>query len=147
MSLKDHPLFQKFLSLELPVENYAIIGSAPMYAHGLKKELHDIDVLARGKAWELAKKYHQNSQSYYGDNEVSVYLGDIEIFDRWEPGDWDTDKIIDGADIIEGLPFAKLIYVAQYKKMMSRDKDKRDLKALEDYFNKLEKEDDKHKLQ
>ncbi len=38
----------------MPAGDWALHGSAPMLAHGLLSEIHDIDIVARGAAWEAA---------------------------------------------------------------------------------------------
>jgi len=52
--VNNHPLIKKLLSLDLPPEDYAVFGSGPMFAHGIKDLGHDIDVIARKKAWKKA---------------------------------------------------------------------------------------------
>lgn len=66
MSLKDNSLFKKLISLNLPTEDFAVFGSGPMFAYGLRKSIHDIDLIARGQAWEKAKTLGQEHQDKCG---------------------------------------------------------------------------------
>lgn len=56
--------------------------------------------------------------------------GLIEFSQGWISDDWDADDLIDGAEIIQGLPFARLSDVLAYKQALSRPKDLRDITLL-----------------
>jgi len=56
VKIKSNVLVKKLLKIGLPVKDYAIFGSGPMYAHGIKTLGGDIDIIARGKAWKMALK-------------------------------------------------------------------------------------------
>lgn len=118
-------------SLDLPTEDYAIFGSCPMAAHGLKEHCHDIDIIARNAAWERTKKLGEVQVAPMGDKVVRLRQGTVEIFDGWAPGPWDTDELIDTADTIDGLPYVNLPNVLAWKKRMMRRKDVHDIKTLE----------------
>jgi hypothetical protein len=45
-------LFDKLRTLGLPVGDYAVFGSGPLVVRGLTREYRDLDVVARGAAWE-----------------------------------------------------------------------------------------------
>jgi hypothetical protein len=47
--------FGKLRALNLPTADYAIFGSGPLAVRGLIEEMHDLDVVARGTAWEQVK--------------------------------------------------------------------------------------------
>lgn len=135
--IKDTPLIQDLLSLDLPTEDYAIFGSGPMFAHGIKDLGHDIDILARGSAWEKAITLNKPKLSKLGfDQVVELFEGKIEIFDGWAPGEWDTDKLIDTADVIEGIRFISLENVVKWKKIIGREKDFEHIKMIENYLVK-----------
>jgi hypothetical protein len=59
---------------------------------------------------------------------VRLEGGTIEIFDGWLG--WDADAIIDGAETIEGLPFARLEDVQAYKLHHGRPKDLEHVRPL-----------------
>ncbi len=56
----------------------------------------------------------------------------IQFSPGWISGDWDTDDLIDRAEIIQGLPFAQLTDVLAYKQKLNRPKDRPDIKELLD---------------
>jgi len=87
--ITSHPLIKKLLSLNLPSEDYAIFGSGPMFAHGIKDLSHDVDIIARGKALDKASK-------------IKFFDSQIEVFDNWGPGDWSIrEKDRDHIKLIE----------------------------------------------
>jgi predicted nucleotidyltransferase len=61
MNISEENFSEKLLSLlkslKLPTEDFAVFGSGPMYAHGIKELGHDLDLIARGVAWEKAKEH------------------------------------------------------------------------------------------
>ncbi|MFI9807443.1 hypothetical protein ACIHEJ_24285 [Streptomyces sp. NPDC052301] len=53
----------------------------------------------------------------------------IEIMDRWTEG-WSTDRLIDDADVIEGVPFMRLGDILRWKIAAGRPKDRADVGAV-----------------
>lgn len=139
MKLKDNPLFAKLISLDLPKDDYAVFGSGPLYAHGLREEIHDIDMIARGEAWKKALTLGEVGVPKSGDGRVVVIGEDeIEVLDKWGPGEWDTDELIDTAEEIEGIRFVTLATVLKWKKMLMRPKDLVDIERIEKYLESLQ---------
>ena len=113
--------FAKLRALELPTADYAIFGSGPLAVRGLIEEVHDLDVVARGTAWEQAKGLGEVRIAPEGDPVVWLEEGSIEVFGGWLG--WDIDMLIDNAEIIDGLPFARLEDVLAFKLSLGRPKD------------------------
>ncbi len=85
---------------------------------------HDLDLVARGKAWELAALAGTVEVPRSGVGHViSLFEGQIEVYDSWTPGDWDVNELIKTAEITEGIRFARLEDVIKWKKVMGRPKD------------------------
>jgi hypothetical protein len=130
-----HPLIDALLSLELPSEDYAVFGSGPMYAHGLKDLGHDLDIVARGAAWEKAAEKGEIKITESGDDKViELFDGFIEIFRSWAPGEWDIDALIDEAEEISGIRFVQLEKVLAWKKIKNRPKDAEHIALIEAYL-------------
>lgn len=131
--VSEHPLIQQLLRYDLPENEFAVFGDGPMMAHGLK-EVNDLDVIARGTAWSMACLLGQVSKT--PDNHVKVTLADgkIEVFDKWWPRGWDTNVLIDGAEVIDGVRFVSLPNVLRLKKMNLRPKDEDHAKMIEAYL-------------
>lgn len=120
--------------LELPAGDWAVFGSCPMAIRGLKDHCHDLDIIARGAAWEKALTLGDVVQAPMRDHVVRLHDNSIEIFDGWKPGDWDIDALIDSAELIDGIPYVQLDEVLKWKKRMLRNSDVRDIKVLEQHL-------------
>lgn len=139
---KDNPILNKLISLDLPTKDYAVFGSGPMFAHGIKDLGHDIDIIARKDAWEKATTLGLVTDAMHGGHKVVVLFdGEIEIFDGWAPGKWDVDALIDDAEKIDGIKFVSLENVIKWKTIMGREKDAIHIKMIGEYLNKKAQED------
>ncbi|MER7566457.1 hypothetical protein ABTZ93_26310 [Streptomyces sp. NPDC097941] len=131
MELSGHPLIRKLLSLNLPPKDYVIAGSGPLLAHGLRHAIGDLDLVARGAAWKLARGLADPVIAPSGCGHlVSLFQGSIEIFDRWLPGTSEPDAMIDGAEWIQGIPFSSLSEVLAWKERLNRAKDQEDIRLI-----------------
>jgi|SRR5215208_109013 hypothetical protein len=125
-------LLGKLRELDLPEGDYALFGSAPLVACGLLREVHDLDVVARGAAWDRARELGAVRTAPQGDPVVWLEGGALEIFGGWLG--WDIDALIDDAKIIDGLPFARLEDVLAFKRSYGRPKDIAHVHLIEDYL-------------
>ena len=131
--LRDEKI-KKLLSLGLPSEDYTIFGSGPLFAHKIVKEINDLDVVARGLAWEKAARVGEIKKDLYSDNVIIFFDGLITIFDGWSIGDWSVDELIDTSDIIAGIRFVQLEKVLIQKRKMNREKDIKHIRLLEEFL-------------
>lgn len=136
MDSKTQDYLSKLAKIDLPSGDWAIFGSAPMMAHGLKDKCHDLDIIARNSAWEKALTLGDVEQADMGDHVVRLFNNTIEIFDGWKPGEWNTSDLIDNAEIIDGFPYVKLVSVLEWKKRMGRTKDIKEIPIIEKYLAK-----------
>jgi hypothetical protein len=135
-SLSRHHLIRRVLDLGMPIGDFALAGSAPLLAHGLRSELGDVDVVARGEAWKVAQTFGIVEPAPSGNGSVvRIGGGEIEIFDRWISPDWPVDSLIRHADVIDGIRFVSLRDSLAWKRYLSRDKDRADIRLLEAYFH------------
>ncbi len=130
---ENRPVFQRVKNLELPMDQYALFGSAPMGIRGLKNCDHDIDIIVTKELWQLYKD--QGWEVKKLDN-GSEYLESncIELYQDWKPGDWEIPQLISAAEIIDGLPFVQLATVAAWKELSGRDKDLEHLKIIQEFL-------------
>lgn len=131
---KKDPLFIKLFSLQLPSEDFAIFGSGPLYAHGLRETINDIDLITRRSAWDIISKNTVIDLKILSHKKVVLFDGDIEAFNNWGPGEWDIDELIDSAEKIDGIKFVTLQNVLKWKKMLQRPKDIFDIEKIEEYL-------------
>jgi hypothetical protein len=108
-----------------------IAGSGPLLAHGLRNAIGDLDLVARGAAWKIVLGLADPVIAPSGCGRlVSLFQGDIEVFDRWLPGTRDPDTMIDGAQWIQGIPFCSLSEVLAWKEILNREKDQEDIRLI-----------------
>jgi hypothetical protein len=130
--LLEHPLIAELLKFDLNPDDFLIFGSGPLLAHGVRDVIHDLDIVARGSAWRWARTFGSRSEGAITGSPAARFLdGRIVFFDRWISPYWDTDELIDRADIYGGLRFARLADVLAYKRMLLRPKDIEDIEDME----------------
>ena len=122
-------LCEKLRALRLPASEYAIFGSGPLVAHGLLGEVRDIDLVARGAAWRRAAELGLTQLGTEGDPVVRLEDGRIEVFGGWMG--WDIGALIDGAQRIDGLPFARLEDVLAWKRAYGSPKNLEHARVIE----------------
>lgn len=123
-------LFGLLRSLELPVRDYAIFGSGPLIVRGIIAATNDLDIIARGPAWEQVRLVGEISR-FDDENEcVNLFDGRITFGTTWKYGSFDLDALIDTAELIDGLPFVRLEHVITYKEAADRPKDRDHLLRL-----------------
>ncbi len=117
-------LFRYVRELQLPPGDFAIFGSGPLIVRNIIPFKNDLDIICRDEAWELVQQtgqpqYLQN----YDAHIVSMLDGAITFGTSWGIGHFDIDTLIDSADILVDLPFVRLQYVIEYKKIRGLPKD------------------------
>jgi len=139
-SITKNPIIQKLLSLNLPSGDFAVFGSGPIFAHGLKDSLRDLDLIARGAAWEKAKMLGNVEETKLKFGEVVLFDEEISVFNGWFPaGKWNIDELIDSAEVIEGIRFVRLEEVLKWKRMRNAPKDAEHIRLIEEYFKEKTK--------
>ena len=118
-----HSCLDLLRSLGLPVGHHVLFGSGPLLARGWIDEVGDLDVLARGPAWERARQL--GDEVHLDEWNVTIIEIDevITIGTRWAVGEVDVDDLIDRAEMIDGIPCAPLRDVITYKRILARPKD------------------------
>ena len=135
MALSEHKLIRLLEGLALPVSDYVVTGSGPLLAHRLKGEIHDIDLVARGRAWEMAARDNRPRRSKSGLGlRIVLFGGDIEVFNHWLGGLTDIDAMIDSSELIEGVPFLSLADTLRWKRGLGRAKDLSDIALIEHHL-------------
>lgn len=124
-------MFENFLKaverLRLPKNQFAIFGSGPLSIRNLR-EANDVDLIVKEPLWdELSKKYSVMEKRL-------IKIGETEIYRDWKPWFNDVNLLIDSADIINGYRFVKLEYLLKWKQEMNREKDKIDIKIINDFL-------------
>jgi len=127
-------MFDLLQSLDLPEGAYAVFGSGPLIVRGIIEPANDLDVIARGAAWEsAAERGTLVDLPEHGVTIASLFDGAITVGTEWAIGTFEIDELIDTAEIIDGLPFVRLEHVAAYKRLAGRPKDLQHLELLAAY--------------
>jgi hypothetical protein len=130
MQSKIQRLVQELNDLDLPNKEFAVFGSGPMAIRGLK-EPGDLDVIVKQGLWDyLSAKYGVSKEESY----PVIHVGGIDFFNDWESPEYDINKLIDEADLINGVRYVKLGTVLAWKKQRNKEKDKKDVTLIEDYL-------------
>ncbi len=122
-------LFDRLRAMELPPGSYAVFGSGPLAAHGLIDELGDLDVIVVDVAWDRVQTL--GTIVMHGDDPVVELDNGLSFGRSWAYGDVDVELLIEGAEMINGLPFVRLDAVAEYKRIADRPKDLRHIELME----------------
>ncbi len=129
----EHKILEVVRSLNLPARDYAIFGSGPLLARGIIDDVNDVDIICRGKAWDIARQLGELVYlDEYDVHVVSIDNQRITIGTSWGIGEFNIDELIDTAEEIDDLPFVRLRYVVEYKKIARRPKDLEHLSRLSD---------------
>ena|ERR1700733_2579725 len=124
-------LIKLVTELDLDPHDFVIFGSGPLLAHGLRRSMRDLDVVARGAAWHRVSESGFPATGALSGAPMALFWGNrIQFSPGWISEDWDTDDLINRAEIIQGLPFAQLTDVLAYKQELYRPKDRPDIDAL-----------------
>ncbi len=122
----------KLRTLDLPAGDYAVFGSGPLLVRGIISEVGDLDVIVRGRAWEVAVETGiPLDLADHGITVANFFGGLVTVGTSWAIGDVDIEAAIDTAEDFGGLPFVRLEYVVAYKKLAARPKDLEHLRQLD----------------
>lgn len=120
----EHPYFRALAAMELPVDDFAVVGSGVLFAHGLISDPRDLDVLTRGRAWEQVKLLAEPRPMPLTPGwEIIVADGHLEFVDRWFSDVWTVDELIDDADVLHGMRFVRLEVIRATKERLGRPRD------------------------
>jgi hypothetical protein len=119
------------LELDLDHRDFVIFGSGPLLAHGLRRSIRDLDVVARGATWRRVSEHGVPSTGAISGAPMALFWGGrIQFSPEWISPEWNPDDLIDRAEITQGLPFAQLSDVLAYKQTLGRPKDRPDIAVL-----------------
>jgi hypothetical protein len=73
--------------LDLPADQFAVFGSGPLLAHGLRAEVSDVDLLAAPALWSLLSWSGPVLLTDSGIGEKVTLPGNVEVYSAWAPGE------------------------------------------------------------
>lgn len=131
-------IFEQVKSLNLPLGEYAVVGSGVMAAHGIR-DYKDIDILVTSTLYEQLKSsgWKENSDRpdlIFVEKGIFGAGRTMMTTPRYNP---DNDKLIANADVINGIAFIQLNDLVKFKKSLSRPKDLEDIALIEKYLEEI----------
>lgn len=124
----------KLKAMNLSKEDLVIYGSAPMVLRGLKEKNNDLDILVKDNLWEKLKlEYPNNIKGDYLD------IDNIS-FTHTTKGFLDNmDDVIRNSNLIDGYHILSLEETKKWKEKVGGEKHLQDVKIIDDYLSRLEK--------
>ncbi|GEM_PF-217828 len=131
--MKIDYLVEKLKKQNLKKGEYAVFGSAVLAVRGIR-EAPNIDVIVTDRLWkELLEKNHIPNEEGF------IRLGPVKISNWWfAPTRKDIPLMIREAEIIKGVPFVRLEEVRYYKSLLNREKDRNDVRLIDDFLSSTE---------
>jgi len=130
-SVLDNRFIARLIKFGLGCDDFVLFGSAPLLAYGLREDIRDLDVVTRGHAWRyVSARGIPAVGTVSGDPVTHFWGGRIQFSQGWISPAWNPDELIDNAEIIEGLRFARLTDVLAYKQVLRRPKDIADIRRI-----------------
>lgn len=133
-------ILKKIKSLHFPLGEYVVIGSGTMAVLGIR-EASDVDI-------SVTKRLHSTLRST-GEWEEEIRYGkvflkkdNIEINPalNWDTYQTTTEKAINSALIVDGVPFLNLEELKKFKTALGREKDLVDVALIDQYLSKKDLE-------
>ena len=125
-------LLDQVHELGLPADSFAVFGSGPMAAAGIR-DVNDLDLIVTPELWADLERNKPVSALEGGGHVIQI--GSIEIHNGWEPPIDEMSTLIDEAEVIGGVRFVRLEEVLKWKRKRSRPKDEADIALIEKYLD------------
>lgn len=117
--MNERDVRARLRALDLPQGDWVVHGSAVMVLHGVLASANDVDLIARGPAWQRALAL---GETVPGREDLCVVLEHgVEVWSGWLGED--VDRLIDRAENVGGVPCVSLHEVLAFKLGEDRPKD------------------------
>lgn len=132
---------QALRRLSLPDEpgTYMVFGSGPLWAHGIRTP-DDLDLIVSESVWDgLIRGGSQAVTAASGSPKIECHGGSIEIFRDWNDGTGiDVTAMMGRAERIDGIWYASLRDVLEWKRKRAKSKDAIDILLIEKHLSTRE---------
>jgi hypothetical protein len=128
-------ILEKIKTLNFPLGQYVVIGSGLLAILKIRPA-KDIDISVLPELYEKLYKSEKWQKEKRWDK-VFLKKDNIEINPQlsWSDYKTSTEEAIKSATIIDNIPFLNLGELKKFKEALGRDKDKEDIKLIDDYLN------------
>ena len=134
-------IFKEIEQLDLPANEYVILGSGVLGALGIR-DIADIDLLVSPSLFDQLRKrgWEHSTLDYEGIVRHKLTCGIAEAFADFWYGDQHPDpaSLIGNATMIKGFPFLPLAELLKIKRVLNRPKDQSDSALIENYLVRQE---------
>lgn len=127
--MNRNDIIEKLKMFPYDSKDYWVITGAAMVLYGIREVTHDIDM---GCTADMADKLEKAGYLYKitSDGNRRFKIGDdIEVFENWL-----FDKVV----TVEGIPVISVKGLMEMKQKLGREKDKRDIRLIEEYIHGTE---------
>ncbi len=133
-------IIQKIKELNLPNDQYVVIGSGTMDVLGIR-EAQDIDISVTEELFDKLKQSGKWEEfEKYGRPFLKKDVFDINKHLGWEKYSITIEEANKSALFIEDIPFMNLDELIKFKDAMGREKDFKDIGLIKEYLNKTKNE-------
>lgn len=127
-------IIDRFLQLDLPVDQCVVIGSGILDALDLRQS-RDIDIVARPDLFAVMETSGEWRVSVVR-SETKLEKDDVEVWQSWgSEGVANFSDLYENSVIVRGVHFANPEFVLAWKRQQHRDKDVNDIQLLEEYLH------------
>ncbi|MGW0949663.1 hypothetical protein ACWD4O_45030 [Streptomyces sp. NPDC002623] len=132
--------FRQLGALGLANDDFVVAGSAPMFIHGLRDHVTDLDIVTRKAGWDHAVSRARGQSlpgpehAPHGDALSLYFFGTrIEVLNAWFPSVMgEVDDLIRTAKVVGDIRFLTLENTLKWKRHLDRPKDRQDVHRLEE---------------
>ena len=124
--MNKEELFELASTLDISKEEYSILSGGALVSHGLREQTNDLDIDITQNGFELLKKkfniklINEEKKHYKVSDKIECFL---------------VDKLESNIVFIDNYPCESLISIYNFKKKMNREKDQKDILAIEKFLN------------
>lgn len=129
--LTKQDIIEKMLALDLPLDQYVIVGSGSLAAHGIR-EANDIDMVVMPELFEALRRKGW-TEKIRPNGKPKLQLDQIEAMldvnkEGFQPT---TEELIERSVVIDGIRFTSLQDVRAFKVAYGREKDVFDIELID----------------
>ena len=125
--MKKADIIEKLRAFPYDTKDYWVITGGAMAMYGIREETSDIDL---GCTSELADRLEKDGFLYQIKPDGTRWFrigSDIEVYENW---------LYDSVELVDGIPVISIPGLIAMKHTIGREKDKRDLKLIDEYLDR-----------
>ena len=125
--MKKADIIEKLRAFPYDTKDYWVITGGAMAMYGIREETSDIDL---GCTSELADRLEKDGFLYQIKPDGTRWFrigSDIEVYENW---------LYDSVELVDGIPVISIPGLIAMKQTIGREKDKRDLKLIDEYLHR-----------